>query len=184
MESKLKITFRKGEIEIAGNREGLRDLADICNGLSELSEEQANTPANHWHIADFMNTAEPGSVPTVILLKRNWPDSDSDTGPDINTGSEPIHTRDIHPPDIRAFCILGPIPPPLCVSEKKIYKVQSCRKWKGEKVWTKELREESERIHIFTFLNDERKSVEIGIDLDDTSVLFFAVQEIEQIRDA
>ena len=54
MESKLKITFRKGEIEIAGNREELRDLADICNGLSELSEEQANTPANHWHIADFI----------------------------------------------------------------------------------------------------------------------------------
>jgi hypothetical protein len=119
MESKLKITFRDGEIEIAGNREGLRDLADICNGLSELSEEQAQTPGNHWHIDEFMNTAEPGSVPTVILLKRNWPDSDSDTGPDINTGSKPIPTRDIDPHDIRAFCILVPIPPPLSVRRKR-----------------------------------------------------------------
>lgn len=70
-ESKLKITYNNGELEIVGNREGLKFLSNICYGLSELSDEASKTPANHWHLSDFMNTAEEGSTPTTILLNPN-----------------------------------------------------------------------------------------------------------------
>src|SRR5262245_13414138 len=131
MASKVKITLSEGEILIAGNREGLKDLADICYSLSQLSDEQASTPANHWHIDEFLNTAEAGSVPAVILLKRDWPDTGADPRPDPNIGSKQSHPREIDPGAVYAFCILGPVPPPLSVKENKIYKVQSSRKWEG-----------------------------------------------------
>jgi len=66
---KLKIIISNGEIEIIGNRAGLKDLADTCAGLAELSDEEAKTAANHYHFADYMNTAEAGSIPLTLLLK-------------------------------------------------------------------------------------------------------------------
>jgi hypothetical protein len=43
-EYKLKvIRLESGELEIQGNRAGLKDLAEVCLGLSELTDEQAKT---------------------------------------------------------------------------------------------------------------------------------------------
>ena len=65
---KLKINkLESGEIEVTGNRAALKDLADVCRGLSELSDEEAGTAANHYHIADYMNNAEEGSLELIIL---------------------------------------------------------------------------------------------------------------------
>ncbi len=66
---KLKVEYKDGEVEIWGNRAGLTWLGDLCLGLSELSEEQAKTAANHYHIDEHMSDAEPGSVPLLITLK-------------------------------------------------------------------------------------------------------------------
>lgn len=69
---KLKIVrLDSGEIELIGNRAGLHDLAEICRGLSELSDEDAKTAANHYHIADYMNNAEEGSLQLIILFDPN-----------------------------------------------------------------------------------------------------------------
>lgn len=67
---KLKVVrLESGEIEIIGNRTGLKELSDICSKLSELSDEEAKTGANHYHIADYMNNAEEGSLELTILCK-------------------------------------------------------------------------------------------------------------------
>ena len=55
----------KGEIEILGNRLGLKALSDICAALGESAGEE---PGNHYHFMDcegFWGT-EPGSLPLVI----------------------------------------------------------------------------------------------------------------------
>lgn len=54
----------QGEIEIIGNRLGLKALSRICASLSESTGEVAN----HYHLMDvegFWGT-ESGSVPLVI----------------------------------------------------------------------------------------------------------------------
>ena len=62
-EYKLKVSrLESGEIEIVANRAGLKDLAEVCARLSELSDEEVKTPANHYHIADYMSNAEAGSL--------------------------------------------------------------------------------------------------------------------------
>ena len=69
MAEKLKIYPYEHGFEIAGNREGLQGLAEVCLALSRLTDEEAKTAANHYHFADHMNNAEVGSVPLVILFK-------------------------------------------------------------------------------------------------------------------
>jgi hypothetical protein len=59
--------LESGEIEIVGNRAGLKDLANVCRSLSELSDKEVKTGANHYHLADYMNNAEPGSLELIIL---------------------------------------------------------------------------------------------------------------------
>ena len=60
-----------GELEVIGNRTGLKDLAGVCQGLSELSDDEAKTPANHYHIADYMHNAEEGSLELIIRYDPN-----------------------------------------------------------------------------------------------------------------
>ena len=68
---KIKVEYKDGEVEIWGNRAGLAWLGELCLGLSRLSDEEARTPANHYHIAEYMNNAEAGSVPLLFTLKVN-----------------------------------------------------------------------------------------------------------------
>ncbi|MFL6228559.1 MAG: hypothetical protein ACJ741_07240 [Pyrinomonadaceae bacterium] len=69
---KLKVRrLESGGVEIVGNRAGLSDLAEVCHRLSELSDEQARTAANHYHVADYMNNAEAGSLELIILYDPN-----------------------------------------------------------------------------------------------------------------
>ena len=69
---KLKVVrLDTGELEVIGNRPGLKDLAGVCQGLSELSDDEAKTPANHYHIADYMNNAEDGSLELIIRYDPN-----------------------------------------------------------------------------------------------------------------
>lgn len=71
-EYKLKVVrLETGEIEIIGNRAGLRDLADVCRSFSEMSDEELKTHSNHYHIADYMNNAEEGSLEVIILCNPN-----------------------------------------------------------------------------------------------------------------
>ena len=69
---KLKIILNeRNEVEVIGNRAGLRFLADMCSSLSELpeSDEEAKAAGNHFHFADYMNTAEEGSMEMIVVYK-------------------------------------------------------------------------------------------------------------------
>jgi hypothetical protein len=62
--AKIKVTMSKREVEITGNRLGLKALSDICAALSESVGEAGN----HYHFIDsegFWGT-EAGSIALVI----------------------------------------------------------------------------------------------------------------------
>jgi len=65
---RLKVMLEKGEVQIHANRAGLRDLAKVCAGMSALSDEDAKTAANHFIYADYMNSADDGSIPMMVCL--------------------------------------------------------------------------------------------------------------------
>jgi hypothetical protein len=71
VEYRLKVYPYEDGFEIAGNREGLKQLADICLDLAQLPEdnEEAKRLGNRYHFADYMNNLEDGSTPFIILYK-------------------------------------------------------------------------------------------------------------------
>lgn len=70
-EARLKVLEDKGgTIETVGNREGLRVLADVCMSLSELSNDQATTAANHYHFTEYFGNLEQGSAAELIVLYK------------------------------------------------------------------------------------------------------------------
>ena len=69
MSIKYKILPHKDGFEIAANREGLLWLSEVCQSLAKLAEDEAKTGANHYHLDEWLDQAEPGSIPLVILYK-------------------------------------------------------------------------------------------------------------------
>jgi len=67
------------EVEILGNRAGLKALAAICSGLAELTAEQLLTPGNHYHLDECFWGTEKGSVPLIVYCHEDgwqgWPES-------------------------------------------------------------------------------------------------------------
>ena len=58
---KLKFVMNtNGELEIIGNRNGLKALAAICSGLGE------STIDDHYHLDEQFWGTEPGSVPAIV----------------------------------------------------------------------------------------------------------------------
>jgi hypothetical protein len=68
---KSKIIAVHDGIEIIANREGLNGLADVCQRLAMLPEddEQARRLGNHYHYAPWMNNTEQDSIALMILYK-------------------------------------------------------------------------------------------------------------------
>jgi len=63
------------QIDIEGNREGLRALAAICSGLAELTPEELSTPANHYHLDEYFWGTEKGSIPLIVSCREEgWPE--------------------------------------------------------------------------------------------------------------
>jgi hypothetical protein len=67
---RLKVTLtEKGDVEIVGNRLGLKALSNICEALSKA----VGKAGNHYHFMDnegFWGT-EPGSV-SLIIYGEDW----------------------------------------------------------------------------------------------------------------
>jgi hypothetical protein len=75
MERKLKAYPYEDGFEIAGNREGLRELARVCLALAELREDgdKAKRLGNHYHFDDALTQGlvEEGSAPFIVLYKAD-----------------------------------------------------------------------------------------------------------------
>ena len=83
---------------------------EICLALSGLTDEEAKTPAKHYHVEEFMNDAEPGSVPTLITL---------------NLGLE-------FPISFHASCEFRPVRGPLITMGIKIFRKYSLKLFRPE----------------------------------------------------
>ena len=73
--ARLKVILeeRRGtrEMQIIGNRKGLRALAAICFGLAELTDDELLTPANHYHLDENFWGTEKGSIPLLVSCRES-----------------------------------------------------------------------------------------------------------------
>ena len=72
---KLKAYPYEAGFEIAGNREGLRELARVCLALAALPEdvEESQRLGNHYHFDRALThgLVDEGSTPFIILYRPN-----------------------------------------------------------------------------------------------------------------
>jgi hypothetical protein len=75
MDPKLKAYPFENGFEIAGNREGLRELARVCLTLADLPEddEEAKRLGNRYHFDEFLaqGVVDRGSTPFIVLYQPN-----------------------------------------------------------------------------------------------------------------
>jgi hypothetical protein len=71
MSERIKAVVTKDGFEIRANREGLLGLADICQRLAALPENQEESQplGNHYHYAPWMNNAEDESLSFMIVYQ-------------------------------------------------------------------------------------------------------------------
>jgi hypothetical protein len=64
------------------------------------------------------------------------------------------------------------MPPPLVMTTGKTYRILSCARWSGQKVWRKDWRPETARLQVFRFERDDGIVQEVALDLDDPGIDF------------
>ena len=159
--------------ELTGNAEGLRCLAALVAELAKQAIEH-----DHAHLYADSPPMWGDTYPLTIYHEPNaWFEQ---LGAEEEKESQ-IAARDIDPSDIVALCVLGEIPPDMLLTKRRLYRVLSVKAYKGQKVWEKRIRDEDERLFLFTLINDEGAHESFGFDLDDPELLPFSRREIAEV---
>jgi len=178
-DEKLHLSYSKetGPV-LTGNKSGLSYLSKLIENLS-VSDE----PGNHTHFyhGEFPMYGKTFSL-TIYLEDDSWFIKHANKTPETEQAA-PIKRkqRDLNPNTIIAFVIFDNLPPTLPVIKGNIYKVKSCVKYKDQKVWVKGISDESDRIYVFEFNDDNGVASQFALDIDDPNVLFLTENDIRKL---
>lgn len=177
-EEKLYLTFIEDSgPELTGNKAGFIYLSKLFYQLS-----QAKAGGEHIHLSYGEPPLAGESFPINIYFENDeWFEKNAMADEDgDNNGPE---AGDINTAEIVAFLLIDDVPPPLLMSRAKIYRVLAMEKYKEQKVWNKSIRQERERMMVFTFKRDDGEQQELALDLDDDTVIFLTQAELEQLKE-
>lgn len=166
--------------KLTANKEGLSHLSKVLKNLS-----QAKMAHEHVHFYSGEPPLYGNSYSLIVyLVDDNWfpkhgQRKESENKLDVKNPK----LRDINAANIVAFRISEGLPLPLMMTPHKVYRVLSCSKLKGQKVWMKNIRDEVDRLFVFKFKRDDGELQEVALDLDDDSVLFFTNRELAQFTE-
>ena len=102
--------------------------------------------------------------------------------PDVKEDKKVIIKRDLAAKDIIALSVTTHVPPTVPMTPLKLYRIKKCNKFKNQKVWQKEIREEKDRMFVFNFINDEGNDYKFAFDIDDTEIFFMTKINLEEIQ--
>jgi hypothetical protein len=174
---KLHLTYspQNGPV-LTGNNQGLLYLSSI---LSQLA--QGNEYGEHTHLYNGEPPMFGNSYSLTIYYEDDswfWKYANKNT----ETPEDTTPTRSILPEDIFAFLISDQIPPSMPISANRIYPVKAVHKYEKQSVWIKDIRKNNDRVYVFSFENDHGGRMQLGFDLDDTSLLFFRKEDLDLLK--
>jgi len=164
---------------LTANKSGLLYLSKLLENLAASEEENDHTHLYHDEFPMYGKT-----FPLTIYLEDDsWFSKYANESPETEQAPEAEHQqRELDPNSIAAFAVLDEVPPTMPIIKGNIYKVQSCKKYKGEDVWIKAISEESERLFLFTFNNDDNVLSQIALDIDDPTIIFITKDDVEKLK--
>lgn len=171
---KLHLTYAKNSGPVlTGNRDGLKYLAQILESLAASQQKGSHT---HFYRGEFPMFGD--TFPLTIYYDDDaWFETYADTEEPLET----IPVRSIEPDEIKALLINEEIPPDFNLTKGKLYRVQTLEAYNNQSVMIKSIREEDDRVYVFSLSDDTGSPVRIGLDLDDFTVLYFTAQMLQQI---
>jgi len=174
---RLEYSNQNGPV-LTGNKSGLLYLSRLLANLSNSEENGDHTHLYHDEFPMFGKT-----FPLTIYLENDfwffkYANEPSETD---NTAKLEYQKRDIDPNSIVAFVVFDNVPPTFPIIRGNIYKVQSCSKYKNQKVWVKGIKGESDKLYVFKFKDDNGVVNQFALDLDDPRVLFITQNDIEKL---
>lgn len=175
---KIHITFEDVDgCQIIANPEGCLYLARAFRALST-----SKLPGEHIHLLYGEHPLKGESYPAVLYMEDNAYFLPMEQGTAEEGTEWPVVKREIHPKDIAGMFISEYIPEQLMITVNKVYPVL---RWEwltpGKQAWKKEIREDSSRVVIFTFIRDDGQEQEVGLDLDDELVGFVTHEEVKKL---
>ncbi len=177
---KLHLTYSQqtGPV-LTGSKSGLLYLSKLLANLAASEEENDHTHLYHDEFPMYGKT-----FPLTIYLEDDsWFLKHANESSGTEQTPEVEHPyRQLDPNSIAAFAVLDEVPPTMPIIKGNIYKVQSCKKYKNEDVWIKGISEESERLFLFTFENDENVLSQIALDIDDPAIFFLTKDDVEKLK--
>jgi hypothetical protein len=118
---------------------------------------------------------------TVYLHDEAWFEEQEKITTSSTETPEEISRRDIDPNSIRALIITDHLPTQMMLTPERLYLVRRVEKLVDQKAWKKCIRENSDRMDLFEFLNDDGRNTRLGLDLDDKGVLFLTEENLKQV---
>jgi hypothetical protein len=175
-EEKLHLTYSKtsGPV-LTGNASGLSYLSEVIREISETA-----ISGEHSHFYYNEPPLYGNSYPLTIYIEDdNWFAEHAKVDKRKEKSDE-LKYRDINVDEIIAFMITDDTPPPFLMRACKIYKVMSCEKYDSQNIWIKEIREQTDRVFVFEFKQEDGQLQKLGLNLDDDTVFFLTKDELNQ----
>jgi hypothetical protein len=170
----LSYSEKQGPV-LCGNESGLAYLSEVLRLLSK-----SNMDADHVHLYYGEHPLYGNSYPLTIYKEKDIWFEEHAVGKESKP-EEPIQQRDLNPSEIRSLLFPIPPPPPLLLTQNKLYKIISVEKFRDQEVWKKAIRQSNDRMFVFEFLDDGGNTVSFAFDLDDTAVFFLTQKDLQQL---
>ncbi len=155
---------------LTANRSGLKLLSNLFLALSKCKME-----GEHIHLWNNTHPMSGNTYPLTIYYENdNWFSQNEEEQPKKQADSKNIPTRDVNPASVTGLVFTTPAPPSISLTHMRFYKVNGFKKYDGQKVWRKTIRENNDRMMIFAFLDDTKTEIEFALDLDDKEILLLS----------
>ncbi len=162
-------------------------LAANRNGLTYLSRAFAilatsRLRGDHVHLRYHEFPMVGRSFPlTVYLEDEAWFEDQIKKESSAKDATHEPPRRDVDPDQVRAFIITDQMPSELLLTRGQVYLVHRAEKLRDQKICKKFIRDNTERMYLFEFTDDEGGLTNLGLDLDDSGIVFLTEKSLKQV---
>ncbi len=162
---------------LAANRSGLTYLS---KALAILATSRMS--GDHFHLRYHGFPMVGRSFPLIAYLEDEaWFEDQIKKESSAKDTTHELPRRDIDPDQVRAFIITDQMPSEFLLTPGQVYLVHHTEKLRNQKICTRHIRENTERMYMFEFTNDGGDVTNLGLDLDDNGILFLTENSLKQL---
>jgi hypothetical protein len=137
---------------------------------------------DHFHLRYHEDPMVGRSFPLTVYLDDDaWFDEHAEKDPADDAAPKELPKRDVDPLQVRAFIVTDKVPGRFLMTSGSVYVVHHAEKLVDQNIWRKSIRENTERMCVFEFKNDDEMMTTLALDLDDPGIVFLTGENLRQL---